>query len=135
MASSSLVPIGHRSGATPTAWETAKARFLEGLDPADVALFETATPENLLYTTSNIQRQDARDSKTRRTFARLAPLTNWFGTYGKVFDTYTQIYPVHLAPIWGSLRVTLVMASTHSKVLCTGGGCSCSDWHYSTTTW
>lgn len=54
-----------------TAWETAKARFIDGLDPAERLLFDTATPENLLYTTSNAQKQDAIDSKTRRAFSRL----------------------------------------------------------------
>lgn len=98
-----------------SAWETAKARFLNGLEPAERALFDTATPENLLYTTSNLQRQDAIDSKTRKTFDKLHRITSAIDSYGKVIDTYAQISPLHVAPIWGSIRVVLILANKHAK--------------------
>ncbi|TGO34716.1 hypothetical protein BHYA_0185g00200 [Botrytis hyacinthi] len=51
------------SANTHDPWLTARDRFVEGLDPAERALFNEATPENLYYKSSNIQTADQENSK------------------------------------------------------------------------
>lgn len=97
------------------AWETAKARFMEGLDPAEKIIFNEATVENLFYSSSVAEKQDSRDSKVRSAIEKIKPLITALEDYGKALDVYVQISPLHLSPIWGSIRVVLVIASAHSK--------------------
>jgi hypothetical protein len=46
-------------------WLLAKERFIRNLDPTERKLFDEATPENIYYKSSNIQRADAENSKAR----------------------------------------------------------------------
>jgi hypothetical protein len=43
------------------------------------------------------------------------PLVDKIEEYGKAMDTYANIAPNFLAPIWGSLRVVLVLAKSLGK--------------------
>lgn len=97
------------------AWDIAKAHFMEGLDESERAIFNDATPENIFYNASNIQRDDQRDSKTRSLLASMQPLISAVHDYGKAVDTFANISPLYLAPIWGSIRVVLVIASGHGR--------------------
>jgi hypothetical protein len=96
-------------------WKIAKARFLEGLDEQERILFNEATIENLYYSTSNLERQDQKDSKSRAIVRDLQPLISAVEDYGKAADTFANIAPTYLAPIWGSIRVILVLASSFGK--------------------
>ncbi|TGO62599.1 hypothetical protein BOTNAR_0111g00170 [Botryotinia narcissicola] len=96
-------------------WLIARNRFIDQLDPAERALFNEATPENLYYKSSNIQKADQKNSKTRAILKSLEPLTKSIQDYGAAMDTFSNIAPLYLAPIWGSLRVILVLASSHGK--------------------
>ncbi|TGO71066.1 hypothetical protein BELL_0624g00010 [Botrytis elliptica] len=96
-------------------WLIARNRFIDQLDPAEQALFNEATPENLYYKSSNIQKADQKNSKTRAILKSLEPLTKSIQDYGAAMDTFTNIAPLYLAPIWGSIRVILVLASSQGK--------------------
>jgi hypothetical protein len=96
-------------------WKIAKARFLEGLDEQERILFNEATIENLYYSTSNLERQDQNESKSRAILRDLQPLISAVDDYGKALDTYANIAPIYLAPIWGSIRVIPVLASSFGK--------------------
>jgi hypothetical protein len=97
------------------AWDIAKACFLEGLNDKEKATYNEATAENILYAASNIQREDQIESKTRSLLANLQPLVSAVEDYGKAMDTFANISSVYLAPIWGSIRVVLVIASNHGR--------------------
>jgi hypothetical protein len=97
------------------AWDIAKARFLEELDDKEKATYNEATAENIFYAASNIQREDQRESKTRSLLANLQPLVSAVEDYGKAMDTLANISSLYLAPIWGSIRVVLVIASNHGR--------------------
>jgi hypothetical protein len=97
------------------AWQIAKARFLDGLDDKETAIFNEATAENIFYTASNAQREDQRESKTRSVLQNIQPLVMAVEDYGKAVDAYANISSLYLAPIWGSIRVVLVIASSHSR--------------------
>lgn len=96
-------------------WTIAKTRFLADLDDKERELFLNATLENLYYSTSNADRQDAENSKTRATTRKLGPFVSAIENYGKALDTFSNIAPLYLAPIWGSIRVVLVMARAHGR--------------------
>ncbi|EPE30309.1 hypothetical protein GLAREA_13032 [Glarea lozoyensis ATCC 20868] len=96
-------------------WTLAKNRFLAELDPEEVVIFNNATLENLYYGASNYEREDSRNSKARAVLNKLAPLISAIESYGKAIDTMVNVAPLYLAPIWGCLRVTLVMAKAHAK--------------------
>lgn len=97
------------------AWDIAKARFLEGLEDKEKATYNEATAENIFYTASNIQREDQRGSKTRSLLENMQPLVSAIEDYGKAVDTIANISSLYLAPIWGSIRVVLVIASSHGR--------------------
>ncbi|KAG4436826.1 hypothetical protein IFR05_007675 [Cadophora sp. M221] len=96
-------------------WALAKARFLSDLDPSERDLFNNATLENLYYTTSNSNRDDAEKSRVRAAATKLSPLVSAIENYGKALDTFAQIAPLYLSPIWGSIRVLLVLARSYGK--------------------
>jgi hypothetical protein len=88
-------------------WETAKARFLEGLTPEEVKRFQEATLENLFYSASAVQKQHVQGSKSWVWQERLASFVDGIDDYGKALDVFPNISPMVLAPIWGSVRVVL----------------------------
>jgi len=95
-------------------WQLAKDRYLEGLDSDERALFNEATIENLYYKASN----EARDEKKRKTTSairKLQPLVAALKDYGEALDVYSNISPLPLAPLWGSIRVLLVFAEKYDK--------------------
>jgi hypothetical protein len=96
-------------------WIIAKDRFLDILDDREKVLFNEATLENLYYSASNLERKDRQNSKTRAVVRKLRPLVLAIENYGKAFDTYANIAPLYLAPIWGSIRIILVVAQSHSR--------------------
>jgi hypothetical protein len=96
-------------------WAIAKTRFLADLDDKERELFHNASLENLYYSASNVNYQDAENSKTRITIRKLGPLVSAIENYGKALDTFSNIAPLYLAPIWGSIRVVLVVARAHGK--------------------
>jgi hypothetical protein len=97
------------------AWEIAKARFLDGLDERERITFKEATAENLFYNSSNVQREDQKESKTRSVLENIQPLVSAVEDYGKAMDTFANTSSLYLAPIWGSIRVILVIASCHGR--------------------
>jgi hypothetical protein len=90
-------------------------RFSQDLEPHEIDLFNNATLENIYYSASNADRADAETSKTRGVVRRLGPLVSAIESYGGASDTIAQISPQHLSPIWGSIRVVLVVARSYSK--------------------
>lgn len=97
------------------AWNIAKARFLDGLDEGEKRLFTEANIENVFYKASNTEREDQKDSKTRSLLQNIQPLISAVEDYGKALDTYSNIASLYIAPIWGSIRVVLVIASSHGR--------------------
>ena len=87
-------------------WETAKLRFTADLSPEDQALFASATAENLFYKASVAFKKHEKD-RIRKAQQKLKPLLDSIEGYGKALDTFAQISPSILCPLWGSVRVVL----------------------------
>lgn len=81
------------TSASPDPWELAKSRFLQDLEPHEKDIFNNATLENIYYSTSNINRDDAEKSRIRGVSRRLGPLVSAIESYGGAFDAFTQISP------------------------------------------
>jgi hypothetical protein len=96
-------------------WTIAKNRFVADLTSEEVEIFNNASLESLYYGASNYEREDSQKSRTRGILDKLAPLVSAVEDYGKALDTITNIAPLYLAPIWGCIRVVLVMAKAHGK--------------------
>jgi hypothetical protein len=96
-------------------WEIARDRYFEKLEPEERVLFNEATIQNLYYVTSNAERADRINSKTRNAISAIQPLVDRIEEYGKAMDTYANMAPNLLAPIWGSLRVVLVLAKDFGR--------------------
>jgi hypothetical protein len=88
-------------------WDSAKAKFLEGLSQEDVSRFEAANIENIFYSTEVAQRKHATESKIWPLQQRMSSLVDAIDDYGKALDVYVNTNGLILSPIWGSIRVVL----------------------------
>lgn len=95
-------------------WQLAKDRYLDGLDTDERALFNEANIENLYYKTSNEARNE-RKRKTSSAIRKLQPLVAALKDYGEALDVYSNISPFPLAPVWGCIRVLLVLAEKYDN--------------------
>lgn len=91
-------------------WEAAKARFLDGLSDHEIKLYKDATLENLFYNASSSQKKHARGSRIWRLQKRLSPFIDSLEDYGKAMDVYVNTAPLILSPLWGSLRIILLVS-------------------------
>ncbi|KAB8291562.1 hypothetical protein EYC80_006363 [Monilinia laxa] len=96
-------------------WLTAKDRFIIDLNETERALFNEATPENLYCSASNVQQADQKTSRTRAILRSLDPFMKAIQDYAAAMDTFANIAPLNLGPIWGSIRVVLALANNHGK--------------------
>lgn len=95
-------------------WLLAKDRYVADLDDDERALFDKATLENIYYKTSNEARDEGK-RKTSSAIRKLKPFVAALKDYGEALDVYTNISPLPLAPIWGSVRILLVLAEKYDK--------------------
>ncbi|KAH8769344.1 hypothetical protein F5882DRAFT_362504, partial [Hyaloscypha sp. PMI_1271] len=96
-------------------WVIARNRFTADLSESEKRLFDSASLENLYYTASNCEREERTRSKAQSLVQKMRPLVVAVEDYGKALDTFTNMAPLYLAPIWGSVRVFLAMAKKYTK--------------------
>ena len=96
------------------AWARVKARYTEDLSEEEKHLFYQATPESLLYDASAAEKTHREESTSRSVMEKLQPMIATIEEYGKAMDIYSNIYPLALSPLWGSIRIVL-----HVNALCT----------------
>lgn len=96
-------------------WLLARDRFFEDLTPEERVLFTYASPENLFYKTSNAERENKDSSKMRAVSRTLEPLVDVIQEYGKAMDVYSNASSAILCPLWGSIRVLMVLAQSYGK--------------------
>ena len=95
-------------------WLLAKERFLNDLDDHEKALFRNATLENLYYG-ANCRERDDQKSKARQLICKLQPLVEKVDDYGKAMDVYANAAATFISPIWGSIRVLIVLVRAYGK--------------------
>ncbi|RAL63639.1 hypothetical protein DID88_003682 [Monilinia fructigena] len=96
-------------------WLIARDRFIIDLNETERVLFNEATPENIYHSASNVQQADQKASKTRAILRSLDPFMKAIQDYAAAMDTFANIAPLNVGPIWGSIRVVLAIADNHGK--------------------
>ncbi|KAH0561960.1 hypothetical protein GP486_003332 [Trichoglossum hirsutum] len=94
-------------------WTIACFRYQEDLSEAEKKLFNDATPENLLYSASALQKHHEMGSKTHAIAKKLKPFLDAIEALGAPLDVF-KINP-YLAPICGGIRVLLQIARGYGK--------------------
>ncbi|KAL8868513.1 MAG: hypothetical protein Q9174_004942 [Haloplaca sp. 1 TL-2023] len=97
------------------AWARARDRYVEDLSKEEKASYAAATPETILYGASAAEYIHASSSSSVKIADKLRPLVAAIEQYGKALDVYTNTYSLVLSPLWGSIRVVLLLASEYSK--------------------
>ena len=70
-------------------------------------IFSQASPEAILYDVSAVEKTHRATSSTKGVVKKLQPFIEAVEQYGAALDVYSNIYPLVMGPIWGSVRVVL----------------------------
>ena len=92
------------------AWTLAKQRFIQDLNEDEQRKFTEATPESIYYDATRTHRNYTSRSKLHGFQQSLRPLTDALEQYGKALDIFSNTYPLFLSPIWGSVRIVLLLS-------------------------
>ena len=90
-------------------WVLAEQRYVDTLNDEEMALYKSATLENILYSTSVLQSTHQTGGKSRRAVHKLQPLVAAIVQYGEALDVIsnTGVISMIMCPIWGGIRVIL----------------------------
>ena len=91
------------------AWTRAKDRYIEDLTHEEKQLYNHATPEQIFYDASVAEKKHEASSTSRGLIHRLQPFVTAIEQYGQALDVYSNAYPLALSPLWGSIRVVLLV--------------------------
>ena len=91
------------------AWTRAKDRYIEDLTHEEKRIFLQASPEMILYDASAAEKKHGASSTSRRLIAKLQPFIAVIEQYGKALDVYSNASALVLSPLWGSIRVLLLV--------------------------
>ena len=91
------------------AWTRARNRYLEDLTNKEKQSYMQATPETLFYDASAAEKRHEASSTSRGLMHKLQPFIAAIEQYGTALDVYSNSYPLVLSPLWGSIRVLLLV--------------------------
>ena len=91
------------------AWTRAKNRYIEDLTPEEKRLYMQATPEKIFYDASAAEKRHEAGSTSRGLMQKLQPFVAVIEQYGQALDVYSNAYPLALSPLWGSVRIVLMV--------------------------
>ena len=91
------------------AWTRARDRFVDDLSQLEKETFFQATPQTILYDASAAEKVHGMESTTRLIVSKIQPFVEAVQQYGEVLDVYSSTYPLILGPLWGSIRLVLLV--------------------------
>ncbi|CZR70190.1 uncharacterized protein PAC_20091 [Phialocephala subalpina] len=97
-------------------WIIARDQYVADLNQEERKVFEDATLENILVSSTEEQEKHQQQSRSRAVMRRLKPFFNTLQEFGAAFDVISNTYSLALAPLWGSLRVILMLSKKFNKV-------------------
>ena len=103
-------------GPCPDAWTRAKSRYVEDLTHAEKQFYMQASPETIFYDASAAEKRHEAISTSRRLMHKLQPFVAAIEQYGQALDVYSNASTLALSPLWGSIRV-LLLVWPHVKLL------------------
>ena len=89
------------------AWVLARDRYVEDLSEEEKHIYYQASLETILYDASAAEKTHKAKSRGRNYVADIQPLVDSIDQYGKALDIYSNMYPLVLSPLWGSIRIVL----------------------------
>ena len=84
-----------------------KARFARLTSNHAQRVFAQASPEAILYDASAAEKTHQATSTTREIVMKNQPFVDAVEQYGTALDVYSNIYPLVMGPLWGSVRIVL----------------------------
>ena len=96
---------------TSDAWIRARDRYVQDLNEEEQQKFFQASPESLLDDASAAERSHGMKSTTRGVMEKMQPFVTAIEQYSAALDIYSNMYPLALGPIWGSIKVLLHVSS------------------------
>lgn len=93
----------------PDAWTRAKSRYVEDLTHAEKQFYMQASPETIFYDASAAEKRHEASSTSRRLMHKLQPFVAAIEQYGQALDVYSNASPLAMSPVWGSIRVLLLV--------------------------
>lgn len=94
------------------AWTQAKNRYIEDLTHEEKQLYLQASPEKIFYDASAAEKSHGAKSTSRGLMDKLQPFVAAIEQYGQALDVYSNAYPLVLSPLWGSIRILLLVCLT-----------------------
>ena len=91
------------------AWMRARNRYTEDLTDQEKRLYLQASPELIFYDASAAEKRHGATSTSRGLMKKLQPFVAAIEQYGQALDVYSNAYPLALSPLWGSIRVLLLV--------------------------
>ena len=91
------------------AWTRARNRYVEDLTHEEKQFYIQATPERIFYDASAAEKSHKASSIGRGLMHKLQPFVDAIEQYGQALDVYSNAYSLALSPLWGSIRVLLLV--------------------------
>lgn len=82
---------------------------MEDLTHEEKQLYMRATPEMIFYDASAAEKSHEANSTSRGLMHKLQPFVAAIEQYGQALDVYSNAYPLALSPLWGSIRILLMV--------------------------
>ncbi len=94
------------------AWTRARNRYTEDLTHEEKQWYLEASPELIFYDASAAEKRHGASGTSRGLMDKLQPFVTAIEQYGQALDVYSNAYPLALSPLWGSIRVILMVGSS-----------------------
>ena len=94
----------------PDAWSRARDRFVEDLTDAEKPVYFQASAETILYDASAADKIHKEESTSRTIVTKIQPFVEAVEQYGEAMDIYSSTYPLVMGPLWGSIRVVILVS-------------------------
>ena len=82
---------------------------MEDLTHEEQQLYLQASPEIIFYDASAAEKSHDASSTSRGLMNKLQPFISAIEQYSQALDVYSNAYPLALSPLWGSIRVLLLV--------------------------
>ena len=90
-------------------WTRARNLYFEDLTHEEKQLYMKATAETIFYDASAAEKRHGANSTSRGLMHKLQPFIAAIDQYGQALDVYSNAYSLALSPLWGSIRVILLV--------------------------
>lgn len=105
-----FAPAGEYQNRLPDIWTKVRDRFLEDLSDKEKVLYCQATPSTVLDEVLTLNIHHAEHSKSRWVLGKMQSTVELFERYGKAIDVYVNAQPLVMSPLWGSIRILLIVS-------------------------